>query len=81
MIFNQKCEILHLHCEMSVENIYKIQFTDIPRITPIMSGCGMADLMCKDCSYKALTHHKHAVVSLKLHKPVCSHLHNHRRLC
>lgn len=28
-------------------------FRHRPRITPIMSGCGMADLMCKDCSYKA----------------------------
>jgi len=28
-------------------------YRDLPRMTPIMSGCGMADLMCKDCSYKA----------------------------
>jgi len=29
-------------------------FMDLPRMTPIMSGCGMADLMCRDCSYNAL---------------------------
>jgi len=31
-------------------------------MTPIMSGCGMADLMCRDCSYNAFKpSHKHVV--------------------